>query len=510
MNNESRVKKSLLNAKINMAFYFLMLFISFFSRKIFLEKLGADFIGLTGTLQNILGFLNLAELGIGTAVSFALYKPIQQGSKEEISAIISVFGYYYRVIGLIILSIAICVGLFIPFIFQNTIFNFGIIYFAFFSFLLSSLIGYFINYRQILLSADQKNYVVIAYFQTANVVKIIIQLLVAIRFSNLYAWVAIELLFGILHAVILNWKINQTYPWLKTDVCRGKIIRSEYPQIIIKTKQILIHKFKDFLLEQSDQILIFAFVSLKMVAYYSNYVLVISKAARVFSVSLDGMWASVGNLVAENDFGKIEKVFWELLCIRYFIGGTIIFLVSQLIEPFIVLWLGNEYLLDKNVLILLLISSYISITRGAVDMFNNAYGNYGDTWSAWAEAIICIIVTIIAARQWGLTGILLGKIASLIPIVVIWKPIYLYKKGFKTSMMKYWKNFLSNLLVFFVSCFAVISFTKVITISPQESFMNWVVYAIIISVSYLLLFTTLLYFFTNGAKTLVQRILNKI
>lgn len=84
-----------------------------------------------------------------------------------------------------------------------------------------------------------------------------------------------------------------------------------------------------------------------MVAYYSNYVLVISKAARVFSVSLDGMWASVGNLVAENDFGKIEKVFWELLCIRYFIGGTIIFLVSQLIEPFIVLWLGNEYLLDK-------------------------------------------------------------------------------------------------------------------------------------------------------------------
>lgn len=205
MNNESRVKKSLLNAKINMAFYFLMLFISFFSRKIFLEKLGADFIGLTGTLQNILGFLNLAELGIGTAVSFALYKPIQQGSKEEISAIISVFGYYYRVIGLIILSIAICVGLFIPFIFQNTIFNFGIIYFAFFSFLLSSLIGYFINYRQILLSADQKNYVVIAYFQTANVVKIIIQLLVAIRFSNLYAWVAIELLFGILHAVILNW-----------------------------------------------------------------------------------------------------------------------------------------------------------------------------------------------------------------------------------------------------------------------------------------------------------------
>lgn len=60
---DSRVKKSLLNARVNLIFYFLVLILSFFSRKIFLDTLGAEFIGFTSTLQNLLGFLNLAELG---------------------------------------------------------------------------------------------------------------------------------------------------------------------------------------------------------------------------------------------------------------------------------------------------------------------------------------------------------------------------------------------------------------------------------------------------------------
>ena len=99
---ESRVKKSLLNARVNLIFYFLTLILSFFSRKIFLDTLGADFVGLTGTLQNLLGFLNLAELGIGSAIGYVLYKPLFEHDEEKINEIISVFGYLYRWIGFII------------------------------------------------------------------------------------------------------------------------------------------------------------------------------------------------------------------------------------------------------------------------------------------------------------------------------------------------------------------------------------------------------------------------
>ena len=92
----SRCKKSILNARINFIFYIITLFLSFFSRKIFLEYLGADFIGLTGTLQNILSLLNIAELGIGGAIGFNLYKPIQEENKEKINELISLFGWFYR------------------------------------------------------------------------------------------------------------------------------------------------------------------------------------------------------------------------------------------------------------------------------------------------------------------------------------------------------------------------------------------------------------------------------
>ena len=130
--SESRIHKSIMNAKVNLVFYFLILGITFFSRKIFLDTLGPQFIGLTGALGNILGFLNLAELGIGASVSFALYKPLQEGSREAITDIVSVFGYYYRFVGKIILAIGLGISLFFPYIFRNEGFSLWLIYFTFF------------------------------------------------------------------------------------------------------------------------------------------------------------------------------------------------------------------------------------------------------------------------------------------------------------------------------------------------------------------------------------------
>ena len=499
-----------MNAKVNLAFYLLMTVFTFFSRKIFLDRLGADFIGLTGTLQNILGILNLAELGIGSAVSFVLYKPIKQGDKQTISEIISVFGYYYRKIGLVVLGIAVLISLFFPLIFKETIFNYSLIYFAFYAILLSALIGYFVNFRQILLSADQKKYIVTAYFQTANIVKTVVQILVALYATNLYVWVAIELSFGILYAFILNWKIDQHYPWLQASVKRGALEHTNYPIIITKTRQVFVHKFKDFLLNQSDQILVFAFVSLKMVAYYGNYVMVVSKLTMLFTTTLDGMFASVGNLIAENNQRKIQQVFWELVCVRFYVGGVVVFCVYHLVEPFISLWLGPQYILDQSVLILLMVSTFILLTRGAVDMFNAGYGNYGDLWAAWVELAICLTVTVLTAPKWGVIGILLGKIFSLIPIGMIWKPMYLYKAGFQLPFNVYWKSIFFYYCAFGVSFALVHYVTRWIPIDPAVDFMHLIGYSVILSFLFLLTYTGLLYGLTDGAKLLVNRMIHLI
>ena len=272
---ESRTKKTLLNARVNLIFYFLTLALSFFSRKIFLDCLGAEFIGLTGTLQNLLGFLNLAELGIGSAIGYVLYKPLFEHDQNKICEIISVMGYLYRWIGLVILAGGCVLSCFLPLIFPETGFSLLLIYFAYFSFLASSLIGYFINYRQNLLGADQRNYVVTGYYQTMNIVKTIIQMVLVYYTRSFYIWIAIELTFGIIYSFILNWKINQTYPWLRSEIRQGKALFKKYPEVMEKTKQLFVHKMAGFVQNQTTPFLIYSFVDLSTVAFYTNYTLIL-------------------------------------------------------------------------------------------------------------------------------------------------------------------------------------------------------------------------------------------
>lgn len=505
-----RTHKSILNAEVNLVFYFLTLFLSFFSRKVFLSNLGIEFIGLYGTLSNILGYLNLAELGIAGCISFFLFKPLQSNDRKKIQEILSVFGYLYRYIGIFILIAGIIVSCFFPLIFRQTELEYSIVYFAFYSILSSSLIGYFINYRQILLSADQRNYLVAIYFQSSTIIKSIIQIYLAHTYRNLYIWVAIEFIFSIIGCIILNWKINQVYPWLKTDKSSGRLLLKKYPEILTNTKQIFIHKIKDFLLNKSDELFIFLFVSLKMVAFYGNYTLIVTKAGQLFGSVLNSIDASIGNLVAEGNKRNIMKVFWEMLTLRHFVGGILCFSIYHFIEPFIFLWLGSEFVIDHKILAMLTIYTYISYSRSVVDMYNHAYGLYNDIWAAWTELFINISITLIAGYYWGITGLLLAKIISTGLIVILWKPFYLFVSGLHERYSVYWAGAARNFIVSFAS-FAVAHFsTLFISIDAYSNYGLWAVYCISSLSIYLFINLTLIRLFCKGAKDFMTRIMGLI
>ena len=502
----NRTRKSILNAEINLIFYFLTLFLSFFSRKIFLTNLGAEFIGLYGTLSNILGYLNLAELGIAGCISFFLFKPLQANDHVKIQEILSVFGYLYRYIGTIIFIGGVIISSFFPLIFKEVTFGLGIVYFAFYAILCSSLIGYFINYRQILLSADQKNYLVAIYFQSSNIIKTIVQIYLAYTYRNLYFWVAIEFMFSIIGCIILNWKINQVYPWLKTNKSQGKQLLKKYPEILTNTRQIFIHKIKDFLLNRSDELFIFLFVSLKMVAFYGNYTLIVTKTGQLFGSILNSVDASIGNLVAEGNKQNIMKVFWELLTIRHFVAGILCFSIYHFIEPFISIWLGPDYVIDHKILIFLTIYSYISYSRQVIDMYNHAYGLYADTWAAWVELVINVSITVIAGYFYGIIGLLLGKIVSTGLIIVLWKPYYLFSSGLHESYKIYWEGAARNFGVSLVAFLAAHLLLKEIPIIPSEGYVSWIMFCSCGFVMYSMITLTLTFLFCKGAKSSLARI----
>ena len=172
----------------------------------------------------------------------------------------SMLAYLYRCIGLIIGSIGVIISLFFPWWFDNLSTGLFLVYFAFYSFLGSSMMGYVFNYRQLLLSANQKQYVVSAYFQTISIVQCLTQIILAYYYRNLYLWVIVGLVFTIIGCIVLNYRIRKEYPWLHIDLQEGKKNLRKFPEVLKKTRQIFVLKIKDFILNRSDELLVGTFV----------------------------------------------------------------------------------------------------------------------------------------------------------------------------------------------------------------------------------------------------------
>ena len=510
MSNNSRLYKSFLNARVNLFFYFITLLLSFFSRKVFLDSLGADFVGLTGTLQNLLGFLNLAEMGIGAAIGYVLYRPLFDDNKEKINEIISVLGYMYRCVGLFILVAGVVVSLFLPRIFLNVKYDPLLIYFIYYSFIASSLISYFINYKQTLLGADQRNYVVTAYYQSANICKIMIQMLLALRTGNYYLWAGIELIFGIIYSIVLNYKIKQVYPWLKSDVKLGKRLLNQYSDVIKYTKQLFVHKIASIVYGQITPLLVYAFASLQTVAFYGNYTMIVSKLDALINNILTSTSAGVGNLIAEGDTEKTLKIYWELMSIRFWVAGLFVFVLYHILPSFITLWLGREYMLSNTVLVAVLISFFLGIVRGTNDQFILGFGLFADIWAPIVEAFLLISVAIIGGKIWGFEGTLLGTIVSTVLIVYIWKPYYLFKKGFKLHVKKYWypwfKHLLLLLLAFLLGRYVI---TKIKYLDYlDKNWLRFVISSTIISLIYSILSMVIFYTCLKSTRDVTKRLLS--
>ena len=500
-----RVHRSMMNIKVGMFFYILSLFLAFFSRKIFLDCLGAEFIGLTGMLMNIMSFLSVAELGIGTSIVYFLYKPLQEDNHNKINEVMSMLAYLYRCIGAIIGIMGIVISLFFPWWFNNLTTGLPLVYFAFYSFLGSSVAGYIFNYKQLLVSANQKQYLVNSYFQTIGIVQSIAQILLAYYYRNLWLWVVVGLVFTIIGIIIFNYRIQQLYPWLNIDLKKGRENLKKYPEVLKKTRQIFVQRIKDFILYQSDEIMVGAFVSVVNVAFYGNYTMIINKLNFLVNILSEGLSAGVGNLLAEGNEQNIMKVFWEMTAARFLILGVIILSLLLFFQPFIGCWLGQQYQLSNIIVYLLIFNLFIRYQTAAVYIYMGAAGLFSDVWAAWTELIVNISLTLLLAPFYGIAGILLAKIISFGVISSFWKPYYLFSQTFHRSVWDYWQGMAPYYIIFTVFTLLSIWLKQAVITPHSNSFISLALYGLLVAVPLFTVFFILLFQFTPGMKYFVAR-----
>ncbi len=502
----SRTKQGVKNFKISFFFLGISILLSFISRNIFIRTLGTDVMGLSSTLLNILGFLNLAELGLTSAIAGTLYKPIYENDREKIKDIISIFGYLYRIIGIVILVAGIVVSFFLPYFFDDSGVSLLYVYCGYYTFLSTSLIGYFISYRQTILSADQKEYVITRYMNIVLIVKVFLQIAVLKWMGQGYlGWLLVELVFGIIYGFWINGAVNKQYPWLKTSYARGKEVRKEYKGLFKTIKQVIPHNFGAFVLGQTDNILIYAFSSLTAVTLYTNYVMILTRSVTVINMSIKGLAAGFGNLVAEGNKDRIMSVFNQFNALFFILGGIIVVTFYFQTAPFVTLWLGREFILDDFTFWLMLYVTYVGVIRLPINYFIGGYVLYKDVWAPIVEAGLNLVVSLIFGYFWGVAGVVFGTAVSLSCIVVLWKPVFLFKEGFKSSSLKYWFNFMKYVVVLLGVAFIPFVLIKNDLLFSNNDFLGFVInsFAIVIIVGSI--YTTILYFIDRGTKDILNR-----
>lgn len=487
--------------------YFLQLLLQFYSRKIFLDYLGTEILGLNTTASNLLQFLNLAELGVGSAIAFTLYKPIFDKDENSLNEILTLQGWYYKKVAYFLIIGSGILMFFFPMIFKKITLPLTYAYASFSVLLFSSLLGYFTNYRQVLLSADQKDYKIQYSYRLINLIKIVIQIIAVANLSHPYFWwLLLEVIFSIVSAFSLNIVLHKTYPFLRKSPLPSKILRQKYPDLLTKVKQLFLHKIGTFALSQTSPLIIYAFTTLTTVALYGNYLIITNGCALLISSLFNSVGGGVGNLIASGDKNRIWSVFKELFGLRYVLIISLCFVVYEITPLFINFWVGEQYLLSQMTLLIMLGNFYIMCSRLTVDNFINGFGLFGDIWSPVCEAILNIGCSLLLGSYFGLNGVISGVFISLFFTMIVWKPYYLFTRKMKGFYKMYLTLYVKNIVVSALSLFLIKLFLTYIYIPIIHNLFETIIYAILlmISVTSILIITSVV--FKCGIELFLQRI----
>lgn len=337
---KSRLEYSILNSSISMFIYILRLLIQFVARSFFIHYLGAEYLGLNGLFSNILSFLSLAELGIGTSIVFSLYKPLAENDEKHIVSLMRLYKKAYELIGIAIGIIGLIIIPLLPFIIKdsNNI-EMTNVYLYYILFLTNSVVSYFFTYKRSLIIADQKNYLVALNDFVFLFVLNVIQIICLYLFKNFTIFLVTQIIFTLIGNISISIITDRKYPFLK-KVSPDKIepeLKQEIKKNVIGNMS---SKLGGVIVMGTDNILISGFVGLTAVGIYSNYSLIIVSIQNLCKQITNSITASLGNFAVSGDSKRANQLYDNHL----FVNHTLIYFFSTImfnvINPFVSLWLG--------------------------------------------------------------------------------------------------------------------------------------------------------------------------
>ena len=451
MQNRSRTEYSILNILTGVGGYLLNTVLGFVCRVVFVQCLAADYLGVNGLFTNILTMLSLAELGVGNAIVFALYKPLAENDEEKIASLMKVYATAYRTIGILIGAVGLALMPFLNLIIREQPNISESIYLLYALNLFNTASSYFFSYRSSLLIAAQRNYIVGGINYAITIIQSVLQMVFLLLFRNYLGYLLIQTAGTFAYNILVSWVATRQFPVIrKKDI--KPLPKEERRVLFANIRDLMIYKVSSLLVNSTDNILITFFSGLATTGIASNYTLLVNTLNSLLGQVFNGLTASIGNHNASESVDKRYQMFSFLNLMNFWIFGWaslgIFFCSSDLVQ----LCFGEEYVLPLEIPFVMALNFFSVGMMNAVWTYKHTLGlfHYGRFIQIFT-GILNIVFSVLLGTCWGLFGILFATFAARALTSLWYDPYAVFTRGFGRSPLLYLKKMAKYLVVLLIA-----------------------------------------------------------
>ncbi len=465
-----RTKNAVRNTMYGMGIKIYGILIPFLMRSLMIYCLGTEYLGLNSLFSSFLSVLNLAELGVGSAMVFSMYEPIAYDNEDKICALMKMYKTYYRIIGIIILFIGIAAIPFLPYLIHGKVEADVNIYIIYLMNLAATVLSYWMfAYKNSIITAHQRNDIIDKVTAITNVILNLSQILILIFVKNYYFFILASIIVQIINNIVIAVVANKMYPRYKP---KGKLSAEDTKEINKRIRDLFTSKLGAVIVGSADTLVISAFLGLTVLAKYQNYYCILNAVIGVVTIVFGACTAGIGNsLIVESN----EKNFYDLrkfTMIIIWITSICVPCFLNLYQPFMKLWMGEDLLLEYSIVICLGIYYFIYEVNALLNLYKDAGGIWNkDRFRPLVTGMVNLGLNLIMVQFWGLYGIIFSTVLSMLFVGMPWLLQNLFTTMFpKNNIKQYLKDMaVYALFVAFVStisCFIClfIDFDPILTI----------------------------------------------
>ena len=496
----SRTEKSTRTAAASFLNSTLGKVLAFVSKTAFINVFGREMLGLNGLFSNVISLLCLADLGFGTAMAYSYYKPIAENDTKKIAALNK---FYSKVYLIIAAAVSVAGVAFVPFLdsFVNLDHEIEHMYLYYGIAVLNTVCSYLFAYKQTLITAHQHGYIISRYTVVTSTVSTIMQIVIIYATRNYIAYLMVGVVFTIINNLIISHQANKLYPYIKEP--NEPLSKADRRGIFDNMGSIFLYKLSSVMINGTDNLLISKMVSTVAVGDYSNYLMPINMISSYANILFYSFTASLGNMMVSDGKEKQYRVFKVIQTMSAWFGIVVSACTYALVDDFIIVWLGKDFLVDKYTVCAIGLNFLLSCLLYPIWIYREAAGIYLKTkYIMTATAVLNIGLSILMGKWIGMAGIIFASAVSKLLTYIWYEPIILFRDHFKKSVWGYFVSFFATLVI---SCGAGFGVKLLADMIPLSGILGFIVKGIVCFAATNILYL-ILYFKNPYFKELLARV----